>query len=44
MDREESKPSASSAGERDDDSAQKKEYVDAFVPPEGQPHCAPLVR
>lgn len=30
-------------GEREDDSAQEKEYVDAFVPPEWQPHCTPLI-
>lgn len=27
--------------EREDDSASEKEYVDAFVPPELQPHCVP---
>ena len=28
-------------GERGDDSVEEKEYVDAFVPPEWEPHCVP---
>lgn len=30
-------------GQREDDSAQEKEYVDAFVPPEWRPYCVPPV-